>query len=120
VTRRKRPGLSDWQKQLVGELKTLAQQRPDLIRVTKQPKLDSDGDAIVRISLHTADIPRAAGGLKLRDYEEFVLRIRPYLLLPPAIDVDHVRFLGFPMCFKGNGYAYTSIRRANGTLRLES
>lgn len=101
MTRRKRPGLSDWQKQLIGELKNLAQQRPDEIRVTKQPNFDPDGTAVVGISLRTADIPREPGGLELEDDEHFVLRIPSSHLAPPNVDVDHVRFLGFPHVLMG-------------------
>jgi hypothetical protein len=101
VTRRERSSFSDWQKQLVGGLKTLAQQRPAEIRVTKQPSLDPDGTAVVGISLRTADIPREPGGLELEDDEEFVLRIPSSLLAPLSVDVDHVRFLGFPHVLQG-------------------
>lgn len=101
MTRRKRLRLSDWQKQLVAELETLVQQRPDELRITKQPKLDPDGNAVVRISLRTADIPREPGGLKLEDDEEFVLRISSSFLASPTVDVKHVRFLGFPHVLLG-------------------
>jgi hypothetical protein len=102
VTRRKRLVLSDWQKQAVGELKTIAQAQPAEIRVTKQPTLDPDGTAVVWISLRTADIPREPGGLELEDDEEFVLRIPPSDLRSPNVDVDHVRFLGFPHVLQGH------------------
>jgi hypothetical protein len=101
VTKRKRLRFSDWQDRLVSELETLAQQRPDDIRVTKQPTLDSGGTAVVRISLRTADIPREPGGLKLEDDEHFVLRIPSFGLVPPKVDVEHVRFLGFPHVLMG-------------------
>ncbi len=101
MTKRKRLRFSDWQNQLVGELETLAQQRPDEIRVTKQPTLDPGGTAVMEISLRTTDIPREPGGLKLEDDEYFVLRIPPFDLVPPNVDVDHVRFLGFPHVLMG-------------------
>ncbi len=101
MTRRKRLGLSDWQKQVVGESKTLAQQHPAEIRVTEQPTLDPDGTVVVGISLRTADVPWEPGGLELQDDEEFVLRILSSLLAPPNVDVDHARFLGFPHVLQG-------------------
>jgi hypothetical protein len=103
VTRRKRPGLSHWQKQLVGELKTLAQQHPTEIRVTEQPNLAPDGTVVVGISLRTADIPREPGGLKLEDDEQFILQISSSPLVPPNVYVNHVRFLGFPHVLQGYG-----------------
>lgn len=101
MTKRKRLGLSDWQKQLVGELESLSQQQPDEIRVTKPPSLDPDGTAVVQISLRTKDIPRVPSGLKLEDEEEFVLRISSSFFSPPEVEVDHVRFLGFPHVLQG-------------------
>src|SRR5215212_3029992 len=101
--RRKRPELSDWQKQLVGELETLAQQHPAEIRVIEQPNLAPDGTVVVGISLRTVDIPREPGGLELEDDQEFVLQISPSLLVPPNVYVDHVRFLGFPHVLQGYG-----------------
>ncbi len=101
MTRRKRPGLSDWQKQLIGELEALAQQHPAEIRVIEQPHLDPDGTMVAGISLRTADISREPGGLELKDDEHFVLRIAPSLLAPPNVEVDHVCFLGFPHVLQG-------------------
>jgi hypothetical protein len=101
MTKRHRHTLSDWQKHLLAQLRALAKQRPSEIRVTHQAKLDADGDAVVQIRLRTADIPRGADGLKLRDDEEFILRIRRSLFLPPAVEVDHVRFLGCPHVLQG-------------------
>lgn len=102
MTKRKRLELTDWQKQLVGELETLLQERPDEIRVTRQPTLDPDGTAVLGVSLRTADIPRAPGGLELEDNEEFVLRVPPSLFLAPNVAVEHVRFLGFPHVLQGH------------------
>ncbi len=101
MTRRKRPGLSDWQKQLVGELKTLVQQRPDEVWITEQPRLDPNGTVVLGIGLRTAPIPREPGGLELDDNEDFTLRIWSSFFAPPAVDVDHVRFLGFPHVLQG-------------------
>ncbi len=56
---------------------------------------------MVGISLHTADIPLEPGGLELEDDEEFVLRISSSLLTPPEVDVEHVRFLGYPHVLQG-------------------
>ena len=102
MTKRKRLEFNDWQKQLVGELETLLQERPDEIRVTRQPTLDPDGTARLKVSLRTADIPRAPDGLVLEDHEEFVLLVPPSLLRAPNVAVEHVRFLGFPHVLQGH------------------
>ncbi|OAH42901.1 thiamine biosynthesis protein ThiF [Dietzia cinnamea] len=102
MSRRHRPTLSAWQKYLVDELKSLARQRPQDVQIVQQPQLDADGEATLRLGLHTADIPHHPGGLKLGDDEEFIVRIRPSMFLPPSAEVDHTRFLGFPHVLQGH------------------
>ncbi|ORB82856.1 thiamine biosynthesis protein ThiF [Mycobacterium kansasii] len=101
MTRRRQPAMTGWQKHLLAELKSLAQQRPDDIHVRGRPELDPDGEAVLRIALRTADIPHHSGGLQLQETEEFILRIRPTPYSLPVIDVDHVRFLGYPHVLAG-------------------
>lgn len=101
MTRRHQPVLTGWQKQLLAELKALAQQRADDIQVRGRASLDGEGDAMLRITLRTADIPHHEGGLQLQDTEEFILRLRPFPYSLPAIDVDHTRFLGYPHVLAG-------------------
>lgn len=101
MSRRNRATLSAWQSQLVGELRSLARKRPHDVRIVQQPQLNADGDATLRLRLHTADISRRPGGLELGDDEEFIVRIRPLLFLPPSAEVDHTRFLGFPHVLQG-------------------
>lgn len=101
MSRRNRATLSAWQKRLVDELRSLAKERPHDVRIVQQPRLDTDGDATLRLRLHTAGIPRHPGGLELGDDEEFVVKIRPSLFSPPIAEVDHTRFLGFPHVVQG-------------------
>src|SRR5690625_2507092 len=101
MSRRNRATLSAWQQHLVDELRSLAKERPHDVRIVQQPRVDTDGDATLRLRLHTADIPHRAGGLELGDDEEFIVRIRPSLFLPPSAEVDHARFLGFPHVLQG-------------------
>jgi hypothetical protein len=101
MSRRNRATLSAWQKHLVDELRSLARERPHDVRIVQQPRLDTDGDAILRLRLHTADIAHRPRGLELGDDEEFIVKIRPSLFLPPSGEVDHTRFLGFPHVLQG-------------------
>lgn len=101
MSQRNRPTLSAWQKQFLAELRSLAKDRPDDVRITQQAQLADDGNAVLRLRLHTADIPRRPGGLELGDEEEFIVRIRPSLFLPPTVEVDHTRFLGYPHVLQG-------------------
>lgn len=101
MSRRNRATLSDWQKHLLDELRSLASERPHDLRIVRQPQLAADGEATVRLRLHTADILHRPGGLKLGDDEEFIVRIRPSMFEPPSAEVDHYRFLGFPHVLQG-------------------
>lgn len=101
MSRRNRATLSAWQEQLVGELRALARERPNDVRIVQPPQPDPDGDANLRIRLHTADISHCPGGLELGDNEEFIVRIRRSLFHPPSAEVDHTRFLGFPHVLQG-------------------
>lgn len=101
MSRRNRATLSAWQKHLVDELRSLAKERPDEVRIVRQPQVDADGDATLRLRLHTAGILHQPDGLELRDDEEFIVRIRPSMFLPPSAEVDHTRFLGFPHVLQG-------------------
>lgn len=101
MSKQKPGGLSPWQKALIGELDDLANQHPSELRIIKRPVRQADGSGLGRISLSTSSIPQLPGGLKLRDVEEFVLRIHSSIFLPPAIEVDHRRFLGTPHVLQG-------------------
>lgn len=101
MSRRNRVTLSAWQKHLVDELKSLAKERPDDVRIIQQARLDSAGNATIRIRIHTADISHRLGGLELRRDEEFIVKIHSSIFLPPSAEVDHTRFLGFPHVLQG-------------------
>lgn len=101
MSRRNRATLSAWQRHLVDELRSLARERPHDVRIAQQPRVVTDGDAILRLRLHTADIPHQPGGLELGDDEEFIVKIRPSPFSPPSAEVDHTRFLGFPHVLQG-------------------
>ncbi|WP_026119542.1 ThiF family adenylyltransferase [Nocardiopsis ganjiahuensis] len=101
MSRRNRATLSAWQNRLLGELRSLARERPHEVRLVQQHQLDADGDATLRLRLRTADISHRPGGLELGDEEEFIVRIHPSVFLPPRAEVDHTRFLGFPHVLQG-------------------
>ena len=101
MSRRNRATLSAWQKHLVDELRSLAREHPHDVRIAQQPQVGTDGDAILRLRLHTASIPHCPGGLELGDDEEFIVKIHPSLFSPPSAEVDHTRFLGVPHVLQG-------------------
>ena len=101
MSRRNQGTLSAWQKQLVDELRALAKATPHDLRIVQQPKLYAESHATVRVRLNTASILRSCTGLVLENYEEFILQIRPSMFVPPSVEVDHLRFLGFPHVLQG-------------------
>lgn len=101
MSKRKPGGFTGWQRQLISELSKLAEQHPDELRITKRAVRNQDGSATVHISLRAVHIPQVPGGLELRDDEEFAIRIQPAIFVPPEVEVDHFRFLGFPHVLQG-------------------
>lgn len=101
MSRRHNVTLSDWQKHLVDELRSVAKDRPGDLRIVQQARRDSAGNVSIRIRLHTAGIPHRVGGLELQDYEEFIVKIHSSIFLPPSAEVDHTRFIGFPHVLQG-------------------
>lgn len=101
MSRRRPVTFSVWQKQLIAELKSLAGKHTDDVMVIQKPQLEPDGNATLRIRIHTAEIQQVAGGLELGEDEDFILRIPPVAFLPPIVEVDHNRFLGFPHVLQG-------------------
>jgi hypothetical protein len=99
--RRRRLAGSDWQQELLDELGKLAADRPKEVRIIRGPEVDGQHDAVVRIKLDTSGIPMGAGGLELSDAEEFIVRIPSWPFAPPRVDVDHLRFLGYPHVLQG-------------------
>lgn len=102
MTKRRQPDLSTWQRAFVGELRELARQRPSELRITRRPEADPEtGDAILRLRLTARDITRVDGGLRLDDYEEFVVRAGASPLSPPVVEIEHGRWLGVPHVLQG-------------------
>ncbi len=101
MSRRRGAALTTWQRHLVDELRSLVRSHSQDLRIVQQSQLDADGCATLRLRLHTTDILHRPGGLVLADDEEFVVRIRPSMFLPPSVEVDHTRFLGFPHVLQG-------------------
>lgn len=101
MTKRRRPIFSSWQRQLLAELRELSKSQPREIRVARHPKLEAGGEALVTVVLNTSGLLQRLEGLQLRKDEEFVIRIGQSALTPPAVDVEHLRFIGFPHVLQG-------------------
>ncbi|KLL09645.1 hypothetical protein FrCorBMG51_23565, partial [Protofrankia coriariae] len=101
MTKRKRVRFTDWQESAVRELDAVAGALPGEFRLLDRPRLIDRGFVQTRIRLRTADLPRAPHGLPLHEYEEFLLGIGPIRPVPPCVEVDHDRFIGYPHVLEG-------------------
>lgn len=101
MTRRKGPRYSAWQRAAVRELRAVAATLPGDFALRGRPGLSHGGLARVPIRLKTASLGRRRGGLRLLDHEDFVLWISPSRFLPPIVEVEHNRFIGFPHVLLG-------------------
>ncbi|GAA0452933.1 UBA/THIF-type NAD/FAD binding fold protein [Actinoplanes capillaceus] len=101
MTKRKRNQLTDWQTTATRELRAVAATLPNDFELVGRPRLTGPGLVQARIRLRTGDLPRAPRGLPLLQREEFLLWIGPNRLLPPFVEVEHGRFLGYPHVLLG-------------------
>ena len=98
-----RPGArTAWQKHALADLRTIAAEQPDILRVVGAPERTDDGAVAVTIEIDTRETVVVEGGLGLQPREQFVLRIPLHALLPPQVDVTHTRFLGHPHVLQGH------------------
>ncbi|MBH5336114.1 ThiF family adenylyltransferase [Streptomyces pactum] len=104
MTKRKpsSPTPSPWQRRLLTDLAQLAEQHPRALQVIGRPTVDASGLATIRISLHTADVLRAEGGLALEENEELLLVLPSTELRPPWVLAPHRRFAGTPHVLEGH------------------
>lgn len=95
------PGLTAWQKAMVGDLRSIAARQFDDLQIIGGLAVADKGSITVRIRINAAPLTHAFGGLPLKETEEFVLTIHPSALVPPTVDVDHVRFVGHAHVLQG-------------------
>ena len=94
--------LSNWQQQAIADLRAIAAENPDTIKVITTMPTVTDTHAFMTIRLPTKDLPPGPGGLQLRDHEDFIIGIRQSRLIPPQVEVDHQRFAGHPHILQGH------------------
>lgn len=103
MTKRKhgRPALTDWQKTAIADLRAIASARPHDLEIVGKTEITEAGIACVKINLDTTEIELRPSGLPLRWNEEFVIGIDRTGLLPPIVEVEHDRFVGYPHVLHG-------------------
>ena len=99
---KKAPALNKWQRRCLAQLKASASQLPDTLRILDSGTVDDESGTLhVSFALTTSEIETAPGGLPLQDEERFILAIGRTDERPPAVYVDHFRFLGHPHVLAG-------------------
>lgn len=94
--------LTHWQQQCVAQLRASAKQLPDTLIGIGQSEFDNETRMLhVPFTLNTNGIELASHGLPLQGEESFFLAIGPDDERPPAVYVDHSRFLGHPHVLSG-------------------
>lgn len=88
-----RPRLSDWQHRALADLDAIAEAFPGEVILIGRHRLDASGSMHLRLRVCTAQLAHANGGLVLRKHEEFEVTVDPTDLVPPRVEVDHLRFL---------------------------
>ncbi|WP_051299496.1 ThiF family adenylyltransferase [Arthrobacter castelli] len=95
-------GLTNWQQQCLGQLKASAKQLPDTLVAIGTGDFDDETRTLhVPFTLNTSEIDGLPHGLPLEGQESFILAIGPDDEHPPAVYVDHFRFLGHPHVLSG-------------------
>lgn len=95
--------MTSGQQRAVRELRRLAIANPDGFAFD-DPVVAASGWFRTTISLRLGRMPTCAGGLRLREREDFVLLVPPdFPFERPALRVTHRRFAGFPHVIWGTG-----------------
>jgi len=95
-------GLTNWQQQCLAQLKASAKQVSGTLGVVGKEDFDKETRTLhVPFTLNTSDIDCVPHGLPLESQESFTLAIGPDNEHPPAVYVNHFRFLGHPHVLSG-------------------
>lgn len=95
-------GLTNWQQQCLTQLRASAKQLPDTLSAVGKGEFDKETRTLhVPFTLNTSEIDSVPHGLPLENRESFILAIGPEDEHPPAVYVDHFRFLGHPHVLSG-------------------
>ena len=92
---------SAWQKQAIAELCDIAAKNPESLAIISPKPILTETHAFITVSLPTKDLPAEPRGLRLRDQEEFIIRIPRSPLVLPQVEVDHLRFAGHAHVLQG-------------------
>lgn len=92
--------ISRWQEGVLSDLATFAAVFPGEVEMLGKYRL-SGKEMHLRLRVRTADIEYREGGLRLRDHEDFQVTVGQSDLVPPRVEVDHMRFLNHAHVLQG-------------------
>lgn len=91
---------SEWQARVLADLAAFAVAYPGEVEMVGKPRL-SGKEMCLRLRVCTSDIKHVDGGLRLRDHEEFEVVVGRSDIVPPRVEVDHLRFLNHAHVLQG-------------------
>lgn len=92
--------ISEWQARVLSDLAAFAVVFPGEVEMLGRYRCRGK-EMHLRLRVHTADIEHGEGGLRLRDHEEFQVTVGQSDLVPPRVEVDHLRFLNHAHVLQG-------------------
>lgn len=92
--------ISEWHAGVVSDLATFAAVFPGEVEMLGKYRF-SGKEMHLRLRVRTADMEHREGGLRLRDHEEFQVTVGQSDLVPPRVEVDHMRFLNHAHVLQG-------------------
>ncbi|MBB2744689.1 UNVERIFIED_ORG: hypothetical protein FHR35_004538 [Microbispora rosea subsp. rosea] len=94
--------LSKWQRQVLADLDAIAKAFPGDVELVRKFQLDRSRSMRLHLRLRTSDMPRVLGGLPLDEHEDFIVTVGASDLVPPRVEVDHLRFLHHAHVLQGH------------------
>lgn len=91
---------SEWQARVLTDLVAFAVAFPGEVEMLDRPRYGGK-EMHLRLRVRTCDVVHAEGGLRLRDHEEFQVVVGRSDLVPPRVEVDHLRFLDHAHVLQG-------------------
>lgn len=91
---------SEWQARVLADLAAFAVAFPGEVEMVGKPR-HSCREMRLRLRVRTTDIKHVDGGLRLRDHEEFEVVVGRSDIVPPRVEVDHLRFLNHAHVLQG-------------------
>lgn len=92
--------ISEWQARVLSDLAAFSEAFPGEVEMLGRYRCWGK-EMHLRLRVRTADIEHGEGGLRLRDHEEFQVIVGQSDLVPPRVEVDHLRFLNHAHVLQG-------------------